>query len=87
MKWRAIDVWQPHPDRDLLRRYRCAESLDGGAFTVITMDLVSAKDLPERRMQQEAYYMEQLLSINSLNTECSLSDAIKSHDKAFENPD
>lgn len=83
MTWRTLDVWKP--DGGKLRRYRCAEALDGSGFVVVTMDFVSPNDSPERRATQEVYFLEQLLAANELERFASLVDAIDRHDAEFDN--
>lgn len=83
MRWRSIDIWQPHGAR--LRRYRCMECLDRMVFVVVTMDYVTAKDSQARRAQQDSYYLEQLLELEVLPTATSLAAAIHAHDAMFEN--
>jgi len=81
--WRTFDVWRPTPG--ILRRYRCAEAIDGSGLVVVTMEFVSAKDSDERRAQQEGYYLEQLAEVHALERSASLAEAIGRHDAAFEN--
>lgn len=83
MTWRAFEVWRSSLGK--LRRYRCAEALDGSGFVVVTMDFVSANDSAERHAHQESYYLEQLLAVDELEKYPSLVAAIDRHDANFEN--